>query len=247
MPGSDYLTHSIATMARVLREDPGSLGMVSGVGMHMTKHVYGVYSTEPGPARPGAAGAGARAARRSRSGTRYAGPATVAAYSVVHGRDGGPEWGVAVCDVGDGARAYAKMADAELLASAETDELVGRTVTVTTNENVNTATLVEPNEDQLVDVVMEFDPLSADFFDDPYETYRWLRDERARATTTSGTGSGRCPATTTWCSRSRDWQTFTSTKGITLDQLAAEGHRRRSRSSSIIFMDPPDHERLRRW
>ena len=24
---------------------------------------------------------------------------------------------------------------------------------------------------------MEFDPLSADFFDDPYDTYRWLRDE----------------------------------------------------------------------
>ena len=46
--GSDYLTHSIATMARVLREDPGALGLVSGVGMHMTKHVYGVYSTEPG-------------------------------------------------------------------------------------------------------------------------------------------------------------------------------------------------------
>src|SRR3954447_14790605 len=29
-----------------------------------------------------------------------------------------------------------------------------------------------------MDVVMEFDPLSADFFEDPYETYRWLRDER---------------------------------------------------------------------
>src|SRR3954469_1583834 len=50
--GSDYLTHSIATMARVLRDDPGSLGAVSGVGMHMTKHVYGVYSTTPGDAAP---------------------------------------------------------------------------------------------------------------------------------------------------------------------------------------------------
>ena len=46
--GSDYLSHSIARMARVLREDPGSLGLVSGVGMHMTKHVFGVYSTAPG-------------------------------------------------------------------------------------------------------------------------------------------------------------------------------------------------------
>src|SRR5439155_20063495 len=45
--GSDYMTHSIATMADRLRKDPGSLGMVSGVGMHMTKHVYAVYSSEP--------------------------------------------------------------------------------------------------------------------------------------------------------------------------------------------------------
>ena len=60
----------------------------------------------------------------------------------MHGREGGPEWGVAVCDVGDGARTYAKMLDAELLASAEVEELVGRTLTLTTNENVNTATLV---------------------------------------------------------------------------------------------------------
>jgi acetyl-CoA C-acetyltransferase len=47
--GSNYMSHSIATMADVLRRDPGSYGMVSGVGMHMTKHVYGVYSSEPGP------------------------------------------------------------------------------------------------------------------------------------------------------------------------------------------------------
>ena len=46
--GSDYMTHTIATMADVLRDDPGSVGLVSGVGMHMTKHVFGVYSTTPG-------------------------------------------------------------------------------------------------------------------------------------------------------------------------------------------------------
>ncbi len=46
-PGSNYMTHSLATMVDVLRQDPGSLGMVSGVGMHMNKHAFGVYSTEP--------------------------------------------------------------------------------------------------------------------------------------------------------------------------------------------------------
>src|SRR5262249_10873233 len=42
--GSNYLSHSIAAMTDVLRADPGSVGLVSGVGMHMTKHVYGLYS-----------------------------------------------------------------------------------------------------------------------------------------------------------------------------------------------------------
>ena len=51
-PASNYMGHSIATMADVLRADPGSLGLVSGVGMHMTKHVFGCYSTEPAPLRP---------------------------------------------------------------------------------------------------------------------------------------------------------------------------------------------------
>ncbi len=138
--GSDYLTHSIATMARVLRDDPGSLGLVSGVGMHMTKHVYGVYSTEPGPVAPVPPGpaptqptvAIAGHVRGPGHGGRVLRWCTVATAR--------PEWGVAVCDLPSGARTYAKMADTDLLASAEAEELVGRTLTLTTRENVNTAT-----------------------------------------------------------------------------------------------------------
>ncbi len=131
--GSNYMSHSIATMAEVLRRDPGTFGAVSGVGMHMTKHVYGVYSAEPGPVAPpeqGTAQAQVDAAGRTAITETHDGKATVAAYSVVHGRDGGPEWGVAVCDLADGGRTYAKLLDAELLASAEEEELVGRTLTL---------------------------------------------------------------------------------------------------------------------
>ena len=42
----------IATMVDVLRADPGSLGLVTGVGMHMTKHAFGLYSTAPAAAGP---------------------------------------------------------------------------------------------------------------------------------------------------------------------------------------------------
>ena len=130
--GSNYMSHSIAGMADVLRADPGSFGVVSGVGMHMTKHVYGVYSTEPGqhsppeqervqrdvdsqhPARPIA--------------PEYDGEATVVTYSVVHGSDGEPEWGVVVCDVDGDARTYGRLEDREVLEEAEAQELVGRRV-----------------------------------------------------------------------------------------------------------------------
>jgi acetyl-CoA C-acetyltransferase len=51
-PGSGYLVHAIAKLAESLRADPGAYGLVSGVGMHMTKHGFGVYSTTPGPLQP---------------------------------------------------------------------------------------------------------------------------------------------------------------------------------------------------
>jgi acetyl-CoA C-acetyltransferase len=133
--GSNYMTHSIATMAEVLRSDPGAYGLVSGVGMHMTKHVFGVYSTEPGPLMSPDQGA-----VQSRLDARGAAPiadvhdgeATVAAYSVVHGRGGEPEWGVVVADVpGSEARAYGKILAPDLLTEVEKEELVGRTVRLT--------------------------------------------------------------------------------------------------------------------
>ncbi len=132
--GSDYMTHSIAQMVDVLRRDPGSLGMVSGVGMHMTKHVYGIYSTEPGPvAPPQQSDVQAKLDARGHVAIvdAHEGDATVAAYSVAHGRDGSPEWGVAVCDV-PGGRCYARLEDADLLRGAEREELVGTTVTLET-------------------------------------------------------------------------------------------------------------------
>jgi acetyl-CoA C-acetyltransferase len=136
-PGSGYMTHSIAQMARVLRADPGALGMVSGVGMTMTKHVFGVYSTTPGTATPPAAAEVQQrldAAGASAIADTWDGDATVTAYSVVHGRDGEPEWALLVCDV-DGTgerRTYARSTDVDLMTSAESEELVGRRVRLAT-------------------------------------------------------------------------------------------------------------------
>ncbi len=143
-PGSNYMTHSIAAMVETLRADPGSFGAVSGVGMHMQKHAYGVLSTAPGEPR------------RIRSGGAVPVPmvppvpieaspegrATVATYSVLHGRDGEPERALLICDLPGGARCYALLdGGAAALASAETDELIGRTVTLRPQEAVNLAVI----------------------------------------------------------------------------------------------------------
>ncbi|HEY6318367.1 MAG TPA: acetyl-CoA acetyltransferase [Acidimicrobiia bacterium] len=129
--GSNYMTHSIATMTDVLRRDPGSYGLVSGVGMHMTKHVYGIYCSEPGDLTPPDQAAVQRRVDAEHPPRpivpAHDGDATVAAYSVIHGRDGSPETGVLVCDVPAG-RVYATLGDADALQSAEQVELVGRTV-----------------------------------------------------------------------------------------------------------------------
>ncbi len=144
-PGSNYMTHSMAAMAERLRSDPGSYGLVSGVGMHMTKHVYGLWSTEPGPLvppDPAALTEQVRADQEVVAITETAeGPATVATFSVLHGRDGSPEWAALVCDLDDGTRCYARLEGADALVSAERDDLVGRRVTLASDGGVNRATL----------------------------------------------------------------------------------------------------------
>ena len=133
--GSDYVTHSIAAMADTLRADPGSLGLVSGVGMHMQKHAFGVYSTTPGPVRPPDP---VPAAERAPIVDTYTGAATVASYTVAHGQKGDAEWGLVVCDVPTGGRCYGRVEDAGMLAAMEAEEWVGRSVKLeTTDGNVN--------------------------------------------------------------------------------------------------------------
>jgi acetyl-CoA C-acetyltransferase len=129
--GSDYLTHSIATMVDVLRGDPGSYGMTTGVGMHLTKHVAGVWSTEPGSVSPPPADLQDRLTDADPPVAitdAASGPAEVLTYTVIHGRDGAPETGVAVCELPDGTRTYAKLDDPGLLNHVEAVEWVGTKV-----------------------------------------------------------------------------------------------------------------------
>ena len=122
-PGSNYSTHALAAMTEALRRDPGSAGLVSGIGMHMTSHSASLWSSRPGayvPSEPAGALPTVPVA------TEAEGPGTVLAFSTVHSRQG-PESTALICDLPDGSRTYARLDEP---VSADTD-LVGQSVTLT--------------------------------------------------------------------------------------------------------------------
>jgi acetyl-CoA C-acetyltransferase len=127
-PGNNYVSHSIATMADRLRGDPGSFGLVTGIGWYVTKHAAGVWSTTPPPT--GFAfhcpqdEVDALPQRAPASG--FEGDATVETYTVIHGPDGGPERAIVALLTKDGSRAWGTLADSDALAGLEADEGCGR-------------------------------------------------------------------------------------------------------------------------
>ncbi|MGC5011154.1 acetyl-CoA synthetase [Streptosporangium sp. DT93] len=136
-PASDYVLHSTAAMAERLRAAPGH-GLVTGVGMHLTKHTSAVWSTEPGGALGDAAPV--YTAEPVPIVASYEGPATVAGYTVAHGRDGAAERGVLIADLPGGGRAHAHVRHPDLIAEAEARELVGTGVRLVPDGPVNVAT-----------------------------------------------------------------------------------------------------------
>ena len=67
----------------------------------------------------------------------------VATYSVLHGRDGTPESALLICDLPGGGRCYARLdGEGGSFEEAETDELIGRRVTLTPVDGINHARLV---------------------------------------------------------------------------------------------------------
>jgi len=96
---------------------------------------------------------------------------------------------------------------------------------------------------------LEFDPYSQVFFDDPYELYRRMRDD-APVYRNDHYGFYALSRYEDVVTAHRDWRTFTSTHGITIDVLtdpSSVGPAGNSEGApgQIIFMDPPDHDRMR--
>jgi len=88
---------------------------------------------------------------------------------------------------------------------------------------------------------VEFDPFSREYYDDPSEVYGRLRDE-APVYRNDHYGFYALSRWDDVAAASKDWATFTSTYGVTLEQLTAG---RPIPYDSLIMIDPPKHDRLR--
>jgi acetyl-CoA C-acetyltransferase len=128
--GSGYVLTSLATMAEVLREDAGARGLVTGVGMHMTKHVAAVYAATPPGSGSRTSHLGAVDGTPAEVVDTFDGEGTVATTAVVHDRDGAPAWAPVVVDVAPGTRTYALATDPAWLQRAGREEVVGTAVAV---------------------------------------------------------------------------------------------------------------------
>ncbi len=130
-PWSNYVMHSIATMAELLVSNPGRRGLISGNGGYLTKHSFGIYSTEP-PAefrwedvQPAV----------DREPTRvglleWEGVGTVESWTTPFNRDGQPEKAFVAVRTPDGSRALALISDPASAAVTVSEDIAGAKVAV---------------------------------------------------------------------------------------------------------------------
>ena len=131
-PWNNPVGHALCSMVQVLREDAGSMGLVTANGGHVDKHAFGLYSTNPPTAgfrweRPQAE-VNARAGRPAAG--DYLGEAALETWTVMHDREGLAVRGHAACLTPQGERAWAVTSQPELMALMTSEALLGRAVQI---------------------------------------------------------------------------------------------------------------------
>jgi cytochrome P450 len=89
---------------------------------------------------------------------------------------------------------------------------------------------------------MELNPFSHEFHEDPYPTYRWLRDH-APLYRNDALGFWALSRFRDVVDASYDWETYSSAEGTTVERLDP---RLLELTPMMIFLDPPRHDRLRK-
>lgn len=135
-PWNNYVSHSVATMLGVLREDPGSVGLVSANGGYLTKHALALYSTSPSEGFRWSSVQDAVDAlpQRELCESVDAAGATgrIETWAVAHDRDGQPDKAIATVLLDDGRRAWADNTAPDTLAELVSGtEFIGHPVKLT--------------------------------------------------------------------------------------------------------------------
>ncbi|MEE6138286.1 acetyl-CoA acetyltransferase [Mycobacterium sp. 050128] len=135
-PWSNYVMHSIATVAELLVANPGRRALITANGGYLTKHSFGVYGTEPPdefrwenvqsvvdrePIREAL--------------VQWEGVGTVEAWTTPFDRDGQPEKAFVAVRTPDGSRALAVIADPDAAQATVREDIGGAKVAVTADGN----------------------------------------------------------------------------------------------------------------
>ncbi len=126
-PLNNYVMHSIARTAELLREASGAKALVTANGGFLSGHAIGIYSTEPSSA--GFQHANPQDAVDADAPARevvaeYRGSAEVEGYCVLHGAEG-PEVANIALRLPCGQRTWANCSDPDTIAAMQTDEFCG--------------------------------------------------------------------------------------------------------------------------
>jgi acetyl-CoA C-acetyltransferase len=130
-PWSNYVMHSIATVAELLVANPGRRALITANGGYLTKHSFGVYSTEP-PAEFRWENMQPAVEREpTREGlVEWEGVGTVESWTTPFDRDGQPEKAFVAVRTPDGSRALAVIADADSAQATTREDIGGAKVAV---------------------------------------------------------------------------------------------------------------------
>jgi acetyl-CoA C-acetyltransferase len=139
-PGNSYTLHALAVVVDRLRAGAGRAALVTGNGWYLTKHSATVVSREPaeGALAPGGAVDVAAAPGPVKIVDEAGGAATLETYTLLYGRDGAPERGIAIGRLDDGSRFLANTPDErDVLERFAAVENVGRRGVVSSRDGHN--------------------------------------------------------------------------------------------------------------
>jgi acetyl-CoA C-acetyltransferase len=128
-PLNNYVMHSIARLAELLRENGDAKGLITANGGYLTKHAFGVYSATPpaDPFRHQDVQSEVDQTPLQEAIEVHNGDALVESYTVMYAGES-PNIGFVSALTDDGRRTLATTEDADVLAAMVTEEFCGRTV-----------------------------------------------------------------------------------------------------------------------